>query len=184
MSMRHALDLISLKPANGLPTVTSPAAPAVLQPFASIKRWPRGHDIIYQDDVSEDWYCVVSGAARQCIVRPDGRRQIANLRHPAVACLHADLHARKRQDYVEHSLSICASSVICAFARSSTAAVKPPIRDLIFCSCSLVSCRCAVASAASTSLACDDLKRCRSAMVLSTSAGLLASLTSRAASSI
>ena len=79
-------------------------------------------------------------------------------------------------------LSICASSVVCALARSSTAAVKPSIKALIFCSRSLASGRWAVASAASSSFAALALWRCKSAMVFSTSAGVLASLTALAAS--
>jgi CRP/FNR family nitrogen fixation transcriptional regulator len=66
----------------GLPVVTSPSAPLALQAFASIKHWPRDRDIVVQDEVSDDWYCVVSGAARQCIIRADGRRQIVDILLP------------------------------------------------------------------------------------------------------
>jgi CRP/FNR family nitrogen fixation transcriptional regulator len=66
----------------GVPVVTSPTPPAALQSFASIKRWPRDHDIIEQDGASDDWFCVVSGAARQYIVRTDGRRQIVDILLP------------------------------------------------------------------------------------------------------
>src|SRR4051812_17050927 len=81
-------------------------------------------------------------------------------------------------------LSICASSVICALARSSTAAVKPSIRALVFCSRSWVADIFAVSSAASMSFAMAALCRCRSATVFPTSAGVRASLISRAASCI
>lgn len=70
------------RPPAGLQVATSPVPPPALQSFASIKRWPRDHDIVLQDGVSDNWYCVVSGAARQYIIRPDGRRQIIDILLP------------------------------------------------------------------------------------------------------
>ncbi len=60
----------------------SPVAPSALQNFASIRRWPRDQDIVHQDESTDDLYCVISGAVRQCLVRPDGRRQIVDILLP------------------------------------------------------------------------------------------------------
>lgn len=60
----------------------SPIAPSALQAYATIRRWPRDQDIVHQDETSEDLYCVISGAVRQCLVRPDGRRQIVDILLP------------------------------------------------------------------------------------------------------
>lgn len=68
--------------ADPLPIVTSPTAPAVLQGLAKIERWARDQDIICQDGTSEAWYCVISGAARQCVISPEGRRQIVDILLP------------------------------------------------------------------------------------------------------
>ncbi len=57
-------------------------ASQILRPFAAIKRWPRDQDIIYQGGTADDWYCVISGACRQCMVRPDGRRRIVDILLP------------------------------------------------------------------------------------------------------
>src|SRR6185369_8457753 len=62
----------------------------------------------------------------------NGRRQVANLRDTLVARLHRDLHPRKRDDYVEHSFSICASrssgTSMPAFAARSEAKRRAPGR--------------------------------------------------------
>jgi CRP-like cAMP-binding protein len=58
------------------------SAPQVLQPFARIKRWPRDQDIVCEGDAADDWYCVVSGACRQCLVQEDGRRRIVDILLP------------------------------------------------------------------------------------------------------
>lgn len=60
----------------------SPAAPTSLQSMATIRHWRRDQDIIEQDGVLQNWYCVISGAARQVLVRRDGRRQIADILLP------------------------------------------------------------------------------------------------------
>lgn len=65
-----------------LPESTSPAAPSCLQSMATIKHWHRDQDIIEQDSESQNWYCLISGSARQSLVRRDGRRQIADVLLP------------------------------------------------------------------------------------------------------
>jgi CRP/FNR family nitrogen fixation transcriptional regulator len=49
---------------------------AVLTPFH------RGQEICSQGKPADYWYCLVSGAARRCIIRLDGRRQIVDLLLP------------------------------------------------------------------------------------------------------
>jgi CRP/FNR family nitrogen fixation transcriptional regulator len=46
---------------------------AVIMPFQ------RGQEICSQGQPADYWYFVVSGAARRCVFRPDGRRQIVDL---------------------------------------------------------------------------------------------------------
>jgi CRP/FNR family nitrogen fixation transcriptional regulator len=50
-----------------------------LDQLAVIRPCRRGQEICSQGGPAEYWYYVVSGAARRCIVRPDGRRQIVDL---------------------------------------------------------------------------------------------------------
>ncbi len=57
-------------------------APHALQPFARIKRWQRDQDIVCQGNAADDWYCVISGACRQCLVQQDGRRRIVDILLP------------------------------------------------------------------------------------------------------
>jgi CRP/FNR family nitrogen fixation transcriptional regulator len=73
-----AVDSVSAR----LPEHTSPAAPPSLQAMAIIKHWHRDQEIIEQDGESQHWYCVISGSARQSLVRRDGRRQIADILLP------------------------------------------------------------------------------------------------------
>jgi CRP/FNR family nitrogen fixation transcriptional regulator len=74
----------SLRPgsAGPLPHVNSLTAPKAFQQFATIRRWQREQDIVSQDGQSESWYCIISGAARQCLIRRDGRRQIVDILLP------------------------------------------------------------------------------------------------------
>jgi CRP/FNR family nitrogen fixation transcriptional regulator len=65
-----------------LPHVNSLTAPKAFQHFATIRRWQREQDIVSQDGRSESWYCIISGAARQCLIRRDGRRQIVDILLP------------------------------------------------------------------------------------------------------
>ncbi|HTJ57194.1 MAG TPA: cyclic nucleotide-binding domain-containing protein [Devosiaceae bacterium] len=58
------------------------SAAAALQSMATVKYWHRDQEIIEQDSESKHWYCVISGSARQSLVRRDGRRQIADILLP------------------------------------------------------------------------------------------------------
>ena len=42
----------------------------------------RGQEICSQGEPADHWYCVISGAARRCVIRLDGRRQIVDLLLP------------------------------------------------------------------------------------------------------
>ena len=42
----------------------------------------RGQEIRSQGRPADYWYCVISGAARRCVIRLDGRRQIVDLLLP------------------------------------------------------------------------------------------------------
>src|SRR5258708_2671788 len=53
-----------------------------LDELAVIQPCHRGQEICSQGGPVEHWYCVVSGAARRCAIRPDGRRQIVDLLLP------------------------------------------------------------------------------------------------------
>jgi CRP-like cAMP-binding protein len=57
-------------------------SPDALKALAVIKRCHRGQEICSEDGAAEYWYRVVSGVARRCTVRPDGRRQIVDLLLP------------------------------------------------------------------------------------------------------
>ncbi|MDB5542521.1 MAG: FixK family transcriptional regulator [Devosia sp.] len=78
----HSSAQLSANTSTLPPKYSLPTPPLALQSYANIKRWPRDQDIVYQDEWAEDLYCVISGAARQCIVRPDGRRQIVDILLP------------------------------------------------------------------------------------------------------
>lgn len=61
---------------------TQPAFPTALQALATLRCWQRERDIVAQDEVADRWYCVIEGVARQCLIRPDGRRQIVDILLP------------------------------------------------------------------------------------------------------
>lgn len=82
MNMHIGASYAALTPPRAAQSVEVSAAPHLLQPFARIKRWPRDQEILHQGNGAEDWYCVVSGACRQCLVRPDGRRRIIDILLP------------------------------------------------------------------------------------------------------
>ena len=61
---------------GGLGHVENLDALAVIVPFH------RGQEICSQGQSVEHWYFLISGAARRCAIRPDGRRQIVDLLLP------------------------------------------------------------------------------------------------------
>ena len=61
---------------------TLPALPSAFQSLATVRSWQRERDIVSQDEVSDRLYCVIQGAARQCLIRADGRRQIVDILLP------------------------------------------------------------------------------------------------------
>jgi CRP/FNR family nitrogen fixation transcriptional regulator len=53
-----------------------------LDALAVIVPFHRGEEICSQGRAVEHWYFLISGAARRCAIRPDGRRQIVDLLLP------------------------------------------------------------------------------------------------------
>jgi CRP-like cAMP-binding protein len=58
------------------------AAASALERIASIVHYHFGQTIYFQDQRADYWYRIVSGAARECMVTPDGRRQIVDFLLP------------------------------------------------------------------------------------------------------
>ena len=82
MNMRITLGSAALAPLLAAESLEASTAPQILQSLARIRRWPRDQDIVYQGNTADEWYCVISGACRQCLVRPDGRRRIVDILLP------------------------------------------------------------------------------------------------------
>lgn len=82
MNMHNTLGSAALTPVLAAEYLEASTAPQILQPFARIKRWRRDQDIVCQGNTADDWYCVISGACRQCMVQPDGRRRIVDILLP------------------------------------------------------------------------------------------------------
>src|ERR1700689_3326494 len=53
-----------------------------LDASAAIVAFRRGQEICSQGRPVEHWYFLISGSARRCAIRPDGRRQIVDLLLP------------------------------------------------------------------------------------------------------
>jgi CRP/FNR family nitrogen fixation transcriptional regulator len=65
-----------------LPHIQSAFAPAALQPIATVRPVRREQTIIEQNSEGDSWFCVISGAARQFTISPEGRRQIVDILLP------------------------------------------------------------------------------------------------------
>jgi CRP-like cAMP-binding protein len=53
-----------------------------LESIASVERYHFGQTIYFQDQRADYWYRIVSGAARECTLTSDGRRQIVDFMLP------------------------------------------------------------------------------------------------------
>ena len=53
-----------------------------LDALAAIVSFHRGQEICSEGQSLEHWYFLISGAARRCAIRSDGRRQIVDLMLP------------------------------------------------------------------------------------------------------
>jgi CRP/FNR family nitrogen fixation transcriptional regulator len=53
-----------------------------LERIASVASYGFGQTIYYQDQRADCWYCILRGAARECAVNEDGRRQIVDFLLP------------------------------------------------------------------------------------------------------
>jgi CRP/FNR family nitrogen fixation transcriptional regulator len=78
MSAAH---IVTQNDHRGRPS-THPDLMKCLASFAVIRPCHRGEEICSQGHHAESWYRLVSGSARHCTVRADGRRQIVDLLLP------------------------------------------------------------------------------------------------------
>jgi CRP/FNR family nitrogen fixation transcriptional regulator len=53
-----------------------------LERIASVASYGFGQTIYFQDQRADCWYCILCGAARECAVNEDGRRQIVDILLP------------------------------------------------------------------------------------------------------
>src|SRR5262249_36868369 len=58
---------------------SSPGLVRTLGKLATIRSCRRGEEICRKGQVAQSWYRMVSGTARCCVLRPDGRQQITDL---------------------------------------------------------------------------------------------------------
>lgn len=58
------------------------AASEALPSIARVRRFRREQEIYNQEDRSDSWYRIVSGAARQYVIHANGRRQIVDIHLP------------------------------------------------------------------------------------------------------
>lgn len=66
---------------NGLPAPLASTA-SRLERIGSLTRYRCGQSIYFQDQCADSWYRVVSGAARECTLTADGRRQVVDFLLP------------------------------------------------------------------------------------------------------
>lgn len=55
---------------------------SALERIATVARYHFGQTIYFQDAHADCWYRIVSGAARECVLTPDGRRQVVDFLFP------------------------------------------------------------------------------------------------------
>lgn len=83
-----------------------------LDRLAVIIRHRRSQEICSQGRPAEHWYCVMSGAARRCVIRLDGRRQIVDLLLPGDVF---GFTASDEYDYTVEAVAEC--TVVAAYPR-------------------------------------------------------------------
>ena len=83
--------------------------PPALQTIASMSHWRMGQQIGGAAGLSEGWYSIVTGAARQCAIQPDGKRQILDL------LLAGDFFACSLEDAPSCTIEAIADSTVVAF---------------------------------------------------------------------
>ena len=66
---------------------------AGLNGVASVTRWRRDQQIVRPDRTNDSWHRLVCGAARQCVLRHDGQRQIVDFLLPGDVLVPADTPA-------------------------------------------------------------------------------------------
>jgi CRP/FNR family nitrogen fixation transcriptional regulator len=72
----------------------------------------RGQEICSQGRPADYWYCIISGAARRCVIRLDGRRQIVDLLLPG------DVFGFTSADEYDYTVeAIAEGTVVAAYPR-------------------------------------------------------------------
>jgi CRP-like cAMP-binding protein len=61
---------------------STPRTGGALERIASLNRYHFGQTIYFQDAQADYWYRIVSGAARECVLTSDGRRQVVDFLFP------------------------------------------------------------------------------------------------------
>ena len=83
-----------------------------LDQIATLTQLDRGRGICIQGTPVDHWYCLISGAARRCVVRLDGRRQIVDLLLPG------DLFGFSALDEYDSTIeAIVAGTVVASYPR-------------------------------------------------------------------
>jgi CRP/FNR family nitrogen fixation transcriptional regulator len=83
-----------------------------LDQFAVFTPFHRGQEICSQGQAADHWYCVLSGAAKRCVIRLDGRRQIVDLLLPG------DVFGFTSLDEYDSSVeAIVESTVVAGYSR-------------------------------------------------------------------
>jgi CRP/FNR family transcriptional regulator, nitrogen fixation regulation protein len=89
-----------------------------LDQIAALTQFDRGRGICAQGTPANHWYCVISGAARCCVVRLDGRRQIVDLLLPG------DLFGFSVLDEYDSTIeAIVAGTVVASYPRRQVEAL-------------------------------------------------------------
>jgi CRP/FNR family nitrogen fixation transcriptional regulator len=82
MTEVSSLQLLARRILPGTPVADRTAALGLLHRVTRITHWESGENICDLDDPADDWFCVLSGAAHEYVVRSDGRRHIVELLLP------------------------------------------------------------------------------------------------------
>lgn len=102
---------------NGMRTAASLPALGPLQQIASVTKYRVGETIYFQRQRSDHWYRLVSGAARECSLTADGRRQVVGFLLPGDAFGFSARSAR------EVAGEIIADSLVECFPREQAEAL-------------------------------------------------------------
>jgi CRP-like cAMP-binding protein len=82
MTEVSSLQLLARRVLPDTPIEDRTAALGLLRGVTRVTRWESGQNICKLDDPADTWFCVLSGAAHEYVVRADGRRHIVDLLLP------------------------------------------------------------------------------------------------------